>query len=74
MSYLQDFLNSLPFWPFRLLVLVFFGVKIVNDYQRVVVFRLGRFNRVAGPGIVFIIPALEWIRVVALRTLTTPVA
>ena len=74
MSYLQDFLNSLPFWPFILLVLVFFSVKIVNESQRVVVFRLGRFNRVAGPGIVFIIPALEWIRVVDLRTLTTPVA
>jgi regulator of protease activity HflC (stomatin/prohibitin superfamily) len=74
MSYLQDFLNSLPFWPFILLVLVFFSVKIVNEYQRVVVFRLGRFNRVAGPGIIFIIPALEWIRVVDLRTLTTPVA
>jgi SPFH domain, Band 7 family protein len=41
------------------LVLISQAIKIVQEWERGVVFRLGRFVRVAGPGIQFIIPSLS---------------
>ncbi len=35
------------------------SVKIANQWERVVVLRLGRFHRLAGPGLFFIIPILD---------------
>jgi regulator of protease activity HflC (stomatin/prohibitin superfamily) len=37
------------------------SVKIANQWERVVVLRLGRFNRLAGPGLFFIIPILDMV-------------
>jgi regulator of protease activity HflC (stomatin/prohibitin superfamily) len=53
-----------------LAVLVFSAVKIVQEYERGVVFRLGRAVGVRGPGLVFIIPFIETMRRVDLRTVT----
>jgi regulator of protease activity HflC (stomatin/prohibitin superfamily) len=40
------------------------GIKVVNEYERGVVFRLGRLMPERGPGIIFIIPILErWVRI-----------
>jgi regulator of protease activity HflC (stomatin/prohibitin superfamily) len=40
------------------------GIKILNEYERGVVFRLGRLMPERGPGIIFVIPILErWVRV-----------
>lgn len=36
-------------------------VQIVPEERRLVVYRLGRFNRVTGPGMVFVVPGLEQI-------------
>jgi len=43
------------------LVLVFLSVRIVNEYDRLVVFRLGRTgpDKVKGPGLVFLIPVID---------------
>lgn len=41
------------------LVLISQAIKIVQEWERGVVFRLGRFVRVVGPGIQFIIPFIE---------------
>lgn len=43
------------------LVLVFFGtfIKITREYQRLVVFRLGRCIGAKGPGLVFLIPFID---------------
>lgn len=41
------------------LVLISQSIKIVQEWERGVVFRLGRFVRVVGPGIQFIIPFIE---------------
>jgi len=38
---------------------VLFGVKVVNAYERGVVFRLGRFHRVLEPGLTFVVPVIE---------------
>jgi regulator of protease activity HflC (stomatin/prohibitin superfamily) len=41
------------------LVFLWMAVNIVNEYQRVVVFRLGRLVAARGPGLVLIIPVIE---------------
>ena len=36
------------------------SVHVVMEWERAVIMRLGRFNRVAGPGVVFTIPLIEF--------------
>ncbi len=61
--------------PVAILVVVFIiaGFRIANQYQRAVVFRLGRLLGVRGPGLYWIIPLIEWQRMVDIRTITTSV-
>lgn len=60
-----------------ILVILFFlllaGLKQVKEYQRAVVFRLGRLVGVKGPGLIFIIPFLEKSVTVDMRTKTLEV-
>ena len=54
-----------------IIVLSFFGsmLKVLREYERGVVFMLGRFWKVKGPGLIIIIPVIQqWVRV-DLRTL-----
>src|SRR5471030_2124331 len=44
-----------------------------NQYQRAVVFRLGKLQALRGPGLYWLIPVLEWQRTVDLRTITSSV-
>lgn len=46
------------------------GLKIVREYERGVIFRLGRLVGARGPGLFFVIPLLENMQVVDLRTIT----
>lgn len=46
------------------------SIRFVSEYDRLVVFRLGRIVGVRGPGPQFIIPLLEWYRKVDLRVVT----
>ncbi len=46
------------------------AVKIVREYERVVVFRLGRYVGVKGPGVVLLIPFVDKIVKVDLRVVT----
>lgn len=50
-----------------------FGVAIVHQYERGVVFRLGRVRTVREPGIRFMIPLVDVMRKVSLRTVTMPI-
>jgi regulator of protease activity HflC (stomatin/prohibitin superfamily) len=45
-------------------------VKILNEYERGVIFRLGRIIASKGPGIIFIIPFVDKIMKVSLRLIT----
>jgi len=49
--------------PFDLLFIValfiFLSMRILRNDQRLVILRLGRFLRVAGPGLVWIIPIID---------------
>lgn len=60
--------------PFTFLVIVIIliisGIKILKEYERAVVFRLGRMVGVRGPGIVYIIPGIEKMVKMDLRTVT----
>ena len=49
------------------------GIKILKEYQRAVVFRLGRMVAPRGPGITYVIPLVEKMIRVDLRTLTMEV-
>jgi regulator of protease activity HflC (stomatin/prohibitin superfamily) len=49
------------------------GIRIANQYQRAVVFRLGRYQGLRGPGPYWLIPLAEWQRRVDLRTVTAAV-
>lgn len=49
------------------------GFRIANEYERGVVFRLGRFNGVKGPGLYWLIPLVEWQRRIDIRTRTVTV-
>jgi regulator of protease activity HflC (stomatin/prohibitin superfamily) len=40
-------------------VVLAMSIKILREYERAVVFFLGRFQRVFGPGIIFIIPGIQ---------------
>jgi regulator of protease activity HflC (stomatin/prohibitin superfamily) len=52
------------------MLFVLSGLKVLNEYERAVVFRLGRLVPYRGPGIVFIIPILERQVRIDLRTVT----
>lgn len=54
-------------------VLLFSGVRILQEYERAVVFRLGRMIGGRGPGLIYVIPGIEKIRKVDLRIITTDV-
>lgn len=56
--------------PAMLLVLLFMGLCIAQEYERAVVFRLGRFLSVKGPGLFWIIPFIDRKRTIDIRTKT----
>lgn len=53
-----------------LAIVLFSAVKIVQEYERGVVFRLGRLVDARGPGLILLIPFLERMRKIDLRTVT----
>jgi regulator of protease activity HflC (stomatin/prohibitin superfamily) len=53
-----------------LLAFIASGIKILREYQRAVVFRLGRLVAARGPGLVYVIPMIERMVRVDLRTVT----
>ncbi len=56
-----------------IIVLFLMTVRVCNQYQRAVVFFLGRYSRTSGPGLYFMLPFLEWRTLVDVRTTTTAV-
>jgi len=57
-----------------IIIVIFFlmilasAIKIMAEYQRIVIFRLGRLLGIKGPGLVFIIPIIDSIIKLDLRT------
>jgi regulator of protease activity HflC (stomatin/prohibitin superfamily) len=55
------------------IVLVATSIKILREYERGVVFLLGRFQRVKGPGLIIVIPGIQQMVRVDLRTVVLDV-
>ena len=53
---------------FLLFVIAVSSVKILREYERGVVFFLGRFDKVKGPGLIFVVPPIQQMVRVDLRT------
>jgi regulator of protease activity HflC (stomatin/prohibitin superfamily) len=56
-----------------LVIIVFLlisGVKIIKEYERAVIFRLGRMVEPRGPGIIYVIPVVEKMSRMDLRVVT----
>jgi len=73
---IMDFLAAssfLIFFAILALVLLVLSVRIANQYERSVVFRLGKYNRTAGPGLYLVWPLIEWQDKLDLRTITANV-
>src|SRR6476660_3047404 len=51
-----------------ILVFLFKAIRILREYERAVVFLLGRFWQVKGPGLVIIVPVIQQMVRVDLRT------
>jgi regulator of protease activity HflC (stomatin/prohibitin superfamily) len=49
-------------------LLIMASIKILREYERAVVFFLGRFQRVMGPGLIIVIPVVQQLVRVDLRT------
>ncbi|MDH4566240.1 slipin family protein [Pseudomonas sp. BN414] len=58
---------------FLLIVLAVSAIRVLREYERGVVFQLGRFWKVKGPGLVLIIPAIQQMVRVDLRTVVLDV-
>lgn len=52
------------------LILAASAIKILKEYERGVIFRLGRLIGAKGPGIIFIIPGVDKLMRISLRTVT----
>jgi regulator of protease activity HflC (stomatin/prohibitin superfamily) len=53
-----------------IVVLVILGIRVVTEYDRGVIFRLGKYAGVRGPGLIFLIPLVERMVKVTLRIIT----
>src|SRR6516225_8338964 len=56
-----------------IVVLLFSAINVLNEYERAVVFTLGRFTGIKGPGLVLIFPAVQRMRKVDLRVIVLSV-
>ena len=56
-----------------LLIVAFSAVKVVQEYERGVVFRLGRIAGARGPGLILLLPFIERMVKIDLRTVTMDV-
>ncbi|NHJ84218.1 MAG: slipin family protein [Asgard group archaeon] len=51
-------------------IMLLAGIKVVLEYERLVIFRLGKYKRTIGPGLVYVMPILESFKKVDLRIIT----
>ena len=66
-------MELLKFFIIPVIIYIFNGFKIAQEYERSVVFRLGRYQGLKGPGLYWILPLFEWQKKVDMRTKTVTV-
>ncbi|EAU53917.1 slipin family protein [Mariprofundus ferrooxydans] len=62
-------MNAIIIILFFILVILISSVRVLREYQRGVVFQLGRFWKVKGPGLILLIPVIQQMVRVDLRTI-----
>lgn len=68
-------MSTFMYYPLLLVVLVVLAsaIKILREYERAVVFQLGRFWKVKGPGLFILVPGVQQMVRVDLRTVVMDV-
>ena len=69
----QPFVVALNMLTFIVVILLLTGLKVVQQYQKGVVFRFGKIVGVRNPGLNLIIPFMDLMTKVDLRVITLPV-
>ncbi len=64
---------SVGIFLFLVLVLLANSVRVLREYERGVVFRLGRYVGTRGPGLILLVPLIERMQKVSLRTVAMDV-
>lgn len=65
--------GSMTIFLFFVVLLLISGLKIMSEYERAVIFRLGRLQSHRGPGVIYVIPWIERMVRIDLRTITMDV-
>ena len=66
----------IPVWAIVLAIVLLFlwmSLKVLNEYERAVVFRLGRAIGAKGPGLIILIPVIDRMERISLRTIAMDV-
>ncbi len=58
---------------FIVLIILIRSFRILNEYERAVIFRLGKFSKVKGPGLIILIPIVDRMVRVSLRMIALDV-
>ncbi|QOY63802.1 slipin family protein [Lysobacter sp. H21R4] len=68
-------MNLVMYFPILVIIALFFfsAIKILREYERGVVFQLGRFWKVKGPGLILLIPVVQQMVRVDMRTIVMDV-
>lgn len=53
-----------------IIIIIFSGLKVVKQYERGVIFLLGKCTGIRGPGLIFVFPVFEQMTRVTMRTIT----
>lgn len=69
----MEFKLFLPFLFFIVIFIFASAVKVLREYERGVIFRLGRLIQVKGPGLIILIPIVDKLVKVSLRTVVMDV-
>ena len=57
------------FFVFLFFIIILFSmIKVMREYERGVIFRLGRYSQTKGPGLIILIPFVDKMIKVSLRT------
>ncbi|MDQ3523661.1 MAG: slipin family protein [Chloroflexota bacterium] len=67
---MEEFIGTFGILLLIVVIVLFSAVKVVQEYERGVVFRLGRLVGARGPGLILLIPFVERMQKVDLRTVT----
>ncbi|MBN8572147.1 MAG: slipin family protein, partial [Ignavibacteria bacterium] len=66
---LSVFTVFVGFIGFIFFIIIVRSFRVLNEYERAVIFRLGKFSAVKGPGLIILIPLLDKMIRVSLRTI-----